>query len=126
MTSSTKTAPHGLAGSSSGASTGASSDPSGNSSAAANAQPKSGPKSNQDLQANFSTLVLSIGSSAAMALGLAPNPQNGKMEKDKELARFNIDLLRMLREKTKGNLSSDEQRFVDSVITDLQVKYVND
>lgn len=115
MTSSTKSAPESSAAASSGASSGASSAASG-----------SQPKSDKDLQANFSTLVLSIGSSAAMALGLAPNPQNGKMEKDKELARFNIDLLRMLREKTKGNLSSDEQRFVDSVVTDLQVKYVND
>jgi hypothetical protein len=77
-----------------------------------------------DLEANFSTLVLSIGSSAAMALGLAPNPVNGQMEKDLELARFNIDLLRMLRDKTKGNLNADEQRFIESICTDLQMKFV--
>lgn len=76
------------------------------------------------LEANFSTLVLSIGSSAAMALGLAPNPVSGKVEKDTNLARFNIDLLRMLREKTKGNLTPDEQKFVESICTDLQMKFV--
>ncbi len=76
------------------------------------------------LDASFSTLVLSIASSAAMALGLAQNPGSGQVEKDINLARFNIDLLRMLRDKTKGNLSADEQRFIESVVTDLQMKYV--
>jgi hypothetical protein len=76
------------------------------------------------LEASFSTLVLSIGSSAAMALGLAPNPSNGKVEKDDHLARFNIDLLRMLRDKTAGNLNDDEKRFIESIVVDLQMKYV--
>lgn len=80
---------------------------------------------NNQLEANFSTLVLSIASSAAMSLGLVPNPSTGKTEKDDEVARFNIDLLRMLREKTNQNLSSDEQKFLDSVISDLQMKFVN-
>lgn len=78
----------------------------------------------QALEANFSTLTLSIGSSAAMALGLVPNPVSGKTEKDVNVARFNIDLLRMLRDKTKNNLSSEEQTFLDSVIADLQLKFV--
>ena len=76
------------------------------------------------LEANFSTLVLSIGSSAAMALGLAPNPMTNKLEKDLNLARFNIDLLRMLRDKTRGNLNADEQKFIESIVTDLQMKFV--
>ena len=77
-----------------------------------------------ELDANFSTLALSIASSAAMALGLAPNPTTGKTEKDQKMARFNIDLLRMLREKTKNNLTADEQRFLDSIVTDLQMKFI--
>lgn len=85
--------------------------------------PTNGPMNG--IEANFSTLILSIGSSAAMALGLAPNPVNGSVEKDKNLARFNIDLLRMLREKTKGNLTADEQRFLESICTDLQMKFCN-
>lgn len=81
-------------------------------------------ETSKGLDASFSTLVLSIGSSAAMALGLAPNPTNGKVEKDLGLARFNIDLLRMLKDKTKGNLSSDEQKFLESIVTDLQMKFI--
>ena len=76
------------------------------------------------MEANLSTLVLSIGSSAAMALGLAPNPMTNKLEKDLHLARFNIDLLRMLRDKTRGNLTPDEQKFIESIVTDLQMKFV--
>ena len=81
-------------------------------------------QSNQNMEANFSTLVLSIGSSAAMSLGIAPNPTSGKIEKDVEVARFNIDLLRMLRLKTANNLTPDEQKFLDSVTSDLQMKFV--
>ena len=79
----------------------------------------------ESLDASFSTLVLSIGSSAAMALGLAPNPMSGKVEKDLQLARFNIDLLCMLKEKTNGNLNPDEKKFVDSICADLQLKFVS-
>lgn len=78
------------------------------------------------LEANFSVLTMSIASSAAMALGLAPDPQTGKSEKDKNMARFNIDLLVMLKDKTKGNLTTDEQRFLETVIADLQMKFVNE
>ena len=73
---------------------------------------------------SFSTLVLSIGSSAAMAMGLAPNPTTHKTEKDLPMARFHIDLLVLLKEKTKNNLEAEEQQFLDSVITDLQLKFV--
>ncbi len=83
-----------------------------------------GASSTNGLEANFSTLVLSIGSSAAMALGMAPNPMTNKTEKDLNLARFNIDLLRMLRDKTRGNLNADEQKFIESIVTDLQMKFV--
>ena len=79
---------------------------------------------NQKIEASLSTLVLSIASSAAMALGLAPHPTSGKVEKDLDMARFNIDLLSVLEEKTKGNRSSDEERFLTSVLQDLKMKFV--
>ena len=78
----------------------------------------------QNLEANFSTLILSVASSAAMSLGLAPNPATNQVEKDLKLAQFNIDLLLMLQGKTKGNLSDDESQFLDSVINDLKLKFV--
>ncbi|MDZ4083265.1 MAG: DUF1844 domain-containing protein [Bdellovibrionales bacterium] len=76
------------------------------------------------MEANLSTLVLSIASSAAMALGLAPHPVSGKTEKDATLAKFNIDLLSMLEEKTRGNRTADEDRFITSVVQDLKLKFV--
>lgn len=80
--------------------------------------------SSQSLPVTFSTLVLSLASSAVLALGLEKNPQTGQIEKDLELARFNIDMLALLKDKTKGNLSADEQQFLDSVVGDLQLKFV--
>lgn len=75
-------------------------------------------------QPTMSTLILSIGSAAAMAMGLAPNPTTKKVEKDLAMAKFQIDLLVLIRDKTKGNLAEDEQGFLDSVISDLQMKFV--
>jgi hypothetical protein len=76
------------------------------------------------LEADFSVLTMSLASSAAMALGLAPDPTTGETSKDKAMAKFNIDLLVMLKDKTKGNLKDDEQRFLDTVLADLQMKFV--
>lgn len=78
----------------------------------------------EKMEASFSILAMSIASSAVMAMGLAPDPQGGKVNKDKNMARFNIDLLMMLQEKTKNNLTAEEQRFLESIISDLQVKFV--
>ena len=79
----------------------------------------------EKLEASFSVLTMSIASSAAMALGLAPNPGNeNKTEVDKNMARFNIDLLVMLQEKTTGNLNQDESQFLQSVINDLQTRFI--
>lgn len=76
------------------------------------------------LEANFSTLILSIGSQAAVALGVAPEPTSGKMMKDITMAKLNIDLLVLLQEKTKNNLSTEEQDLLNRIITDLQLKFV--
>jgi len=81
-------------------------------------------KTTDQMQASFSVLAMSIASSAAMAMGLAPDPQSNQTRVDRNLARFNIDLLLVLQEKTKGNLKSDEQKFLDAVIQDLQMKFV--
>lgn len=75
-------------------------------------------------EASFSMLLMSIASSAIMAMGLAPDPDTKKTMKDKNMARFNIDLLLILKEKTKNNLTEDETKFLDSVLTDLQMKFV--
>lgn len=82
--------------------------------------------SNEDknFEPSLSMLVMSLASSALVALGLAEDPQTGQKSKDKKMARFNIDLLTMLKEKTKNNLTSDEQGFLDHIIQDLQMKFI--
>ena len=80
---------------------------------------------NQNLPVSFSTLIISLASSAVLAMGLEKNPQTGQIEKDLELARFNIDLLVLLKGKTKGNLTTEEAQFMDGVIGDLQMKFLN-
>ncbi len=59
-----------------------------------------------------------------MGLGLAPHPQTGKTETDLTMARFNIDLLDVLQEKTKNNLQKEESDFLNNLIADLRMKYV--
>lgn len=78
----------------------------------------------QKMEANFSTLILSIASSAAMALGLAPHPETKEITKDLDMAKFNIDLLGVLQNKTNGNLDSEESQFLESIVSDLRLKFV--
>lgn len=80
--------------------------------------------SDQNYSCSFSTLILSLASSAVMSLGLEKNPHTNKIEKDLDVARFNIDMLKVLQEKTKNNLSKEEEQFLGSVVSDLQLKYV--
>lgn len=78
----------------------------------------------QKMDASLSTLVLSLASSAAMSMGLAPDPVSGKTEKDLNMARFNIDLLTMLEEKTRNNRTSDEEKFISTILQDLKMKFI--
>lgn len=74
---------------------------------------------------DFYTFVLSLGSSAFVHLGDAPHPETGAAAPpDLLLAKQTIDILAMLREKTKGNLTSEEDRFLETLLTDLRIRFV--
>jgi hypothetical protein len=73
---------------------------------------------------DFSTFVLSLSHSALMHLGEAPNPETGRVEKNLPLARQTIDLIAMLDEKTKGNLTGAEERLLTQLLFDLRMRYV--
>ena len=73
---------------------------------------------------DFSTFVLSLSHSALMHLGEAPHPEDGKVEKSLALARQTIDLIGLLEEKTKGNLTGDEERLLHQILYDLRMRYV--
>jgi hypothetical protein len=75
-------------------------------------------------QIDFATFVLSLSHSALMHLGEAPHPEDGRVEKNLPLAKQNIDLLGLLDEKTKGNLTGDEERLLSQVLFDVRMRYV--
>ncbi len=72
---------------------------------------------------DFSTFVLSLSTSALMHLGEIKNPQTDRIEKDLALARHTIDILAILKEKTRGNLTKDEQALLDRILYELRMKY---
>ena len=75
--------------------------------------------------ANFSFLVESILMQAQMQLGLLHfGEESEKPEPNLSVARHSIDLLGMLQEKTKGNLSTEEQRLLENGLTELRFRYV--
>jgi hypothetical protein len=61
-----------------------------------------------------------------IALGKIAHPATGKIEKNAEQASFIIDLLSVLQEKTKGNLSAEENRLLDGTLRDLRLNFVAD
>jgi hypothetical protein len=73
---------------------------------------------------DFSTLVLSLSQTALVHLGDAPHPEGEEAKSDLPLARQTIDMLGMLQEKTKGNLTGSEERLLDQVLYDLRLRFV--
>lgn len=76
--------------------------------------------------ADFDFLVYSLRLQAELNLGILPMgaPGDENQEPDFELARHNIDLLGVLQEKTKGNLSVEEQHALDNSVTELRFRFV--
>ena len=81
-------------------------------------------KETESFQIDFSTFVMSLTSSAFYHLGDMPDPTTGKKEVNLPAVQQTIDMLTMLREKTKGNLKEDENKLLEQLIYELQVKYV--
>ena len=75
-------------------------------------------------EVNFQSLIFSLSSSALFHLGEIADPQTGQKQKDLPLAKHAIDTIALLKEKTKGNLEDEEQKFLDNILTDLRWRYV--
>ena len=73
---------------------------------------------------DFSGLILSLAHATMMHLGQIPDPSGQPMPADLELARHTIDTIAMLRDKTKGNLDPEEQKLVDTALTELRMAFV--
>jgi hypothetical protein len=77
------------------------------------------------VQASFPELVILLADYAALFLGDVPNPASGKAETDLPSARHFIDLLLLLEDKTRNNLSGNEAQLLRGVITQLQLLFLD-
>jgi hypothetical protein len=75
-------------------------------------------------EVNFSSLIFSLSSSALLHIGEIADPQTGSKRVDLPMAKHSIDIISMLKDKTKGNLDNEEQQFIDNILTDLRLRYV--
>jgi hypothetical protein len=75
-------------------------------------------------EVDFSTFVLSLGHSALVHLGVAPAFEGEKSERNLALAKQTIDVLVILAEKTKGNLTGQEERLMEQLLYDLRLQFV--
>lgn len=78
-----------------------------------------------DDPASFVNFLMSIASNAAAALGMMEHPVTGERSVDLELGKHWIDILGMLKEKTRGNLAAQEQQIFDGLLADLRMQYVS-
>ncbi len=74
--------------------------------------------------ADFQTLVTTMMTQAAFAMGAIPDPSTGKRVAHLDLARHHINMLGVLEEKTKGNLSEDEEKLLSTSLYELRMQYV--
>jgi len=72
----------------------------------------------------FINFIFSLSTSALIQLGEIQDPITQKQSKNLPLAKQTIDLIGMLKEKTKGNLTLEEEKFIDNVLFDLRMRYV--
>ena len=73
---------------------------------------------------DFNSFIFSLSTSALIQLGEIEDPFSKKSGKNLPLAKQTIDLIGMLTEKTKGNLSPQEERVIESILYDLRMRYV--
>ncbi len=78
-----------------------------------------------DDPASFISLIMSLASNAAAALGMMPHPVTGETGVDLKTAKHWIDVLGMLEKKTAGNLDPQEDQMVEGLLADLRMQYVS-
>ena len=75
---------------------------------------------------HFIQLVLMFQTAAMHQMGKIQNPITKKTERDLNQAKFSIDMLEMVQQKTEGNLSENEKKFLDHVLFELRMNYVDE
>jgi hypothetical protein len=80
----------------------------------------------QKQQALFMQLVIMFQQAAWAHLGKVPNPMTEKIERDLEQARMSIDMLDMIKARTQGHLSDDENNLLDHALRELKLNYIDE
>jgi len=86
--------------------------------------PPAAPGREEDYAASLSTLIISLAAGAQTGLGIAPHPMSGKTEINLAAAKQSIDLLGVLSDKTKGNLTAEEEQLLQVLLHDLRMRYL--
>ncbi|MCG8563658.1 MAG: DUF1844 domain-containing protein [Desulfobacterales bacterium] len=73
---------------------------------------------------DFSSFILSLYSSGLVQLGRVEDPSTGKKNVNLTMAKHSIDMIEMLQEKTRGNLSADEENLFKALLSELRMAYV--
>ncbi|MBW1822300.1 MAG: DUF1844 domain-containing protein [Deltaproteobacteria bacterium] len=75
---------------------------------------------------NFPTFIISLNASALVNLGAIEDPASGTKVKNLSIAKQTIDILSMLEEKTRGNLTEEEEKILKNILYDLRIIYVKE
>lgn len=75
-------------------------------------------------EVTFPALIMSLSTSVLYHLGEIGDPKTGKKEVDLDLAKHGIDTLALLQQKTKGNLTKDEEEMLKSILYDVKMRFV--
>lgn len=76
-------------------------------------------------EVSFTTFIMSLNTSVLFHLGEIADPRTGQKTIDRELARHSIDTLVMLEEKSRGNLTEDEELLIKEILRDVKLRFVN-
>lgn len=75
---------------------------------------------------DFATFIMSLNSSVLVQLGIIADPGTGQKAKNLQLAKQTIDMMAMLEEKTRGNLTADEAEMLKNILYELRMLYVKE
>ncbi|MGB9906072.1 MAG: DUF1844 domain-containing protein [Candidatus Saccharicenans sp.] len=93
-----------------------------------NDKPKNGPEFDEPGEfmppLDFSSIVFPIYTQALIKLGLLEDPRTNQLETNLEYAKRLIDILDLLRDRTKGNLEAEEENFLEAILSQLKLNYL--
>jgi hypothetical protein len=75
--------------------------------------------------ASFTTFLQGLAGQCLISLGAVENPVTRKRERDLEQAKYTIDLIQIIEDRTRGNLSDDENRLLQGILYNLRMRYVD-